>query len=37
MTALLDTSLPVWAQGKDAKSETARQVILEGGVISVQV
>jgi len=37
MTAFLDTNLLVYAQGTDAKSEMARQVILEGGVISVQV
>ena len=37
MTAFLDTNLLVYAQGTDAKSEIARQVILEGGVISVQV
>lgn len=37
MTVFLDTNLLVYAQSKDAKSETARQIILEGGVISVQV
>ncbi|MCY3731973.1 MAG: PIN domain-containing protein [Rhodospirillaceae bacterium] len=37
MTAFLDTNLLVYAQGKGARSEIARQVILEGGVISVQV
>lgn len=37
MTAFLDTNLLVYAQGKDAKSEIARQIVLEGGVISVQV
>ena len=37
MTAFLDTNLLVYAQGTDAKSEIARQVILEGGVISVRV
>ena len=37
MTAFLDTNLLVYAQGTDAKSEIAREVILEGGVISVQV
>ncbi|MYH32720.1 MAG: PIN domain-containing protein [Gammaproteobacteria bacterium] len=37
MTVFLDTNLLVYAQSRDAKSETARQIILEGGVISVQV
>ena len=37
MTAFLDTNLLVYAQGTDSKSEIARQVILEGGLISVQV
>ena len=37
MTAFLDTNLLIYAQGAGAKSEQARQAILEGGVISVQV
>lgn len=37
MTAFLDTNLLIYAQGTDAKSEAARQVILAGGVISAQV
>lgn len=37
MRAFLDTNLLVYAQGRDAKSEMARQIILQGGVISVQV
>ena len=37
MTAFLDTNLLIYAQGVDAKGETARQAILAGGVISVQV
>ncbi len=37
MTAFLDTNLLIHAQGADAKSETARQAILAGGVIGVQV
>lgn len=37
MTSFLDTNLLVYAQGIDAKSERAREVVLEGGVISVQV
>ncbi|MXW92983.1 MAG: PIN domain-containing protein [Rhodospirillaceae bacterium] len=37
MTAFLDTSLLVYAQTGDPKGETARQAILAGGVISVQV
>ena len=37
MTAFLDTNVLVYAQGADAKSETARQVVVEGGIISVQV
>ena len=37
MTAFLDTNLLVYAQGMNAKSEIARKVLLEGGVISVQV
>ncbi|MCY4128614.1 MAG: PIN domain-containing protein [Gammaproteobacteria bacterium] len=37
MTSFLDTNMLVYAQGNDAKSERAREVVLEGGVISVQV
>ena len=37
MTAFLDTNLLIYAQGAGAKGETARQAILAGGVISVQV
>ena len=37
MSAFIDTNVLVYAQGTGAKSETARQVILNGGVISVQV
>ena len=37
MTAFIDTNLLIYAHESGAKSETARQVILTGGVISVQV
>ena len=37
MSAFIDTNVLIYAQGAGAKSETARQVILAGGVISVQV
>ena len=37
MTAFLDTNVLIYAQGAGAKSEVARQTILAGGVISVQV
>ncbi len=37
MTAFLDTNVLVYAQGTGIKSEKARQVVLEGGIISVQV
>ena len=37
MTAFIDTNVLIYAQGTGAKSETARQEILAGGVISVQV
>ncbi len=37
MTAFLDTDVLIYAQGAGAKSEVARQMILAGGVISVQV
>ena len=37
MSAFIDTNVLVYAQGGEPKSETARQVVLTGGVISVQV
>lgn len=37
MTAFLDTNVLVYAQSADPKGETARQAILAGGTISVQV
>ena len=37
MTAFIDTNVLIYVHGAGAKSETARQVILAGGVISVQV
>ena len=37
MTAFLDTNVLIYAQGGEDKSEVARQTILAGGVISVQV
>ena len=37
MSAFLDTNLLVYAQSADPKGETARQAILSGGTISVQV
>lgn len=37
MTAFLDTNVLIYAQGGEHKSEVARQTILAGGVISVQV
>ena len=37
MTAFIDTNVLIYANGADEKSETARQTILAGGVISVQV
>ena len=37
MTAFIDTNVLIYAHESGAKSETARQVILTGGVISVQV
>ena len=37
MTAFLDTNVLVYAQGVGEKSDVARDVILAGGVISVQV
>ena len=37
MTAFIDTNVLIYGQEAGAKSETARRVILAGGVISVQV
>ncbi len=37
MSAFVDTNVLIHAQGTGAKSETARQVVLAAGVISVQV
>ena len=37
MTAFLDTNVLIYAQGAGPKGEVARQAILAGGVISVQV
>ena len=37
MTPFLDTNVLIYAQGEGLKGETARQAILDGGVISVQV
>ena len=37
MSAFIDTGVLIYAQGAGPKSETARQVVLAGGVISVQV
>jgi len=37
VTAFLDTNLLIYAQSADPKGEIARQAILAGGVISVQV
>ena len=37
MTAFLDTNVLIYAQGGEDKGEVARQAILAGGVISVQV
>lgn len=37
MTAFLDTNLLIYAQSADPKGEIARQAVLAGGVISVQV
>ena len=37
MSYLFDTNVLIYAQGAGAKSEVARQMILAGGVISVQV
>ena len=37
MNAFIDTNVLIYAQGTGAKGETARRVVLAGGVISVQV
>ncbi len=37
MIAFLDTNILIYAQGTGTRSEVARQTILSGGVISVQV
>ena len=37
MIAFLDPNVLIYAQGGEEKSEVARQTILAGGVISVQV
>ena len=37
VTAFLDTNLLIYAQGAGDKGETARQAVLAGGVISVQI
>ena len=37
MTVFLDTNVLVYAQGEGPKSEIARRVVYNGGVISVQV
>ena len=37
MSAFIDTNVLIYAQGTGARSETARRVVLAGGVISVQV
>ncbi len=37
MSAFLDTNLLIYAQSADPKGEIARQAILSGGTISVQV
>ena len=37
VTAFLDTNILTYAQGAGARSEVTRQMILAGGVISVQV
>ena len=37
MTPFIDTNVLIYAQGVDERSETARRVVLAGGVISVQV
>ena len=37
MKAFIDTNVLIYAQTAEPKSETARRVILDGGLISVQV
>ena len=37
MRVFIDTNVLIYAQGVGPKSQTARRVILSGGVISVQV
>ena len=37
MTAFIDTNVLIYAQGAGAKGDVAREAILAGGVISVQV
>ncbi len=37
MTAFLDTNILVYAQQSGAKAETAKKIVADGGVISVQV
>lgn len=37
MTSFIDTNVFVYALGDDPKSERAREVLVQGGVISVQV
>ena len=37
MSPFIDTNVLIYAQGAGPKSDTARQVILAGGVVSVQV
>ena len=37
MSAFIDTNVLIYAQGTGPKSETAREAILAGGKISVQV
>ena len=37
MSAFIDTNVLIYAQGAGAKSETAREAILAGGKVSVQV
>ena len=37
MTAFLGTNILIYAQGAGVKSEVARQTILAGGVVSIQV
>lgn len=37
MSAFIDTNVLIYAQGAGPKSETARRVVLAGGIVSVQV